>query len=173
MKLTERAQQTGSQLPPKLVARAAYLIAAKPNRCQASPALRSVQRGKNIHTHHYFSYGLRFLRKSRFESRVAARAMPEMANDLVIQEFCPMRGNNLVVAPNALYAKHEHRASFRNHSWSLPFDPKDRGLACDPKKYVTITSLDSPFAEVTSKSRGTAVPLIASMALRIRFIITC
>src|ERR1700722_20443387 len=109
MKLTERAQQTGSQLPPKLVARAANLIAAKPNRCQASPALRSVQRGKNIHTHHYVSYGLRFLRKSRkgFESRFAVRAMPEMANDLVIQEFCPLRGNNLVVAPNALYAKHE------------------------------------------------------------------
>jgi hypothetical protein len=38
--------------------------------------------------------------------------MPEMANDFVIQEFCLMRGNNLVVASNTLDAKQGHRASF-------------------------------------------------------------
>ena len=64
--------------------------------------------------------------------------MPEVANDFVIQEFCPVRSDNLVVAPDTLYSVHEHRTSFPHDSWSLSFDPKARGLASDPKKYVTV-----------------------------------
>jgi hypothetical protein len=42
--------------------------------------------------------------------------MPEMANDLVIQEFCPTRGNDLVVAPNTLYSEHEHGPSLSHRA---------------------------------------------------------
>jgi hypothetical protein len=38
-------------------------------------------------------------------------AVPEMTNDLVIQEFRRLRCNNLVVASNTFDAKQGHRAS--------------------------------------------------------------
>jgi hypothetical protein len=34
--------------------------------------------------------------------------MPEMANDLVIQEFCLMRRNDFMVASNTAHSEHEH-----------------------------------------------------------------
>jgi hypothetical protein len=38
--------------------------------------------------------------------------VPEMANDLVIQEFCFTRGNNLMLASNTVHSEHEHGLSF-------------------------------------------------------------
>jgi hypothetical protein len=75
-------------------------------------ATRRISEGKDIHLCRDFSH-FRILWKSRkgFESRFAVRAMPEMANDPVIQEFGLMGSNDLVAAPNALDPKHEHRAS--------------------------------------------------------------
>src|SRR6476660_6305463 len=76
--------------------------------------LCSIQRRKNINVHHCFFHWPRVLRKSRkgLEPRLTSWAVPEIASDLVIQEFGLMRCNYLMVAPNTLDSEHEHRASF-------------------------------------------------------------
>jgi hypothetical protein len=40
------------------------------------------------------------------------RAMPDVTNDAIVQEFRFSGGNDFVVAPNTAHSKHEHRRSF-------------------------------------------------------------
>ena len=84
-----------------------------PSIVEQTQPLCAVQWGKNINTRHYFSYGLRVLRKSRkrFEPSLAIRTIPEMTNYLVIQEFCLVGRNDFVIASNTAHSKHEHRTS--------------------------------------------------------------
>ena len=74
---------------------------------------------------HYFFHCFRIGRKSwkRFEQRLGARAVPEVADDHVIQEFSPVRCNDLMAAPNTLNSEHEHRTSFLHRGQSASVDP--------------------------------------------------
>jgi hypothetical protein len=70
--------------------------------------------------------------------RFAVRAMPEMANDLVIQEFCRIRGNDFVVASNTAHSEHEHALSVLHRAWSLLCrSPPHSRLARDHLGYMT------------------------------------
>ena len=51
-------------------------------------------------------------RGKELENGLAARAVPEMTNNLVIQKLCIMRSNDFVVASNTADSKHEHRRLF-------------------------------------------------------------
>jgi hypothetical protein len=63
-------------------------------------------------TFSFLNYIAEWKSRERFEPRVATRAMPEVTNYLIIQEFCLVGCNDFVVASNTLDAKQGHGASF-------------------------------------------------------------
>jgi hypothetical protein len=64
--------------------------------------------------------------------------VPEVADDLVIHEFSPVRCNDLAVAPNTLNSEHEHGTSFLHRGQSPSIDSLNaEDLARDHRSYVT------------------------------------
>ena len=70
--------------------------------------LRFAQRREDIHMGRKLSNRPSTLGKSRkgFEPRLASWAMPEMANNLIIQKFRRVRCNDFMVAPNTVDSEH-------------------------------------------------------------------
>ena len=70
--------------------------------------LRFAQWREDIHMGRKLSNRPSILGKSRkgFEPRLASWAMPEMANNLIIQKFRRVRCNDFMVAPNTVDSEH-------------------------------------------------------------------
>ena len=70
--------------------------------------LRFAQWREDIHMGHKLSNRPSTLGKSRkgFEPRLTSWAMPEMANNLIIQKFRRVRCNDFMVAPNTVDSEH-------------------------------------------------------------------